>query len=99
MSPIIAPNITCSLFCTKIMFPCELRRRPSERSLCQRLLRCDFNGDGRTDRASLHRSTRNICVTVMAGEGVAVPFYCVPLRWQLYEEGSQALGAGVPMPL
>lgn len=99
MSPIIAPNITCSLFWTKVQLPCESGRRPSGRPLSQRLQHLDFNGDGRTDRASLHRSTRNICVTVMAGEGVAVPFYCVPLRWQLYEEGSQALGAGVPMPL
>ena len=88
MSPIIAPNITCSLFWTKVQLPCESGRRPSGRPLSQRLQHLDFNGDGRTDRASLHRSTHNICVTVMAGEGVAVPFYCVPLRWRLYEEGS-----------
>ena len=81
------------------MLLCESGRKPSGRPLSQRLQHLDFNGDGRTDRASLHKSTRNICVTVMAGEGVAVPFYCVPLRWRLYEEGSQALGAGVPMPL
>ena len=81
------------------MLLCKSGRKPSGRPLSQRLQHLDFNGDGRTDRASLHRSTRNICVTVMAGEGAGVPFYCVPLRWQLYEEGPQALGAGVPMPL
>ena len=35
----------------------------------------------------------------LRSEGAGVPFYCVPLRWQLYEEGPQALGAGVPRPL
>ena len=81
------------------MLLCKSGRKPSGRPLSQRLQHLDFNEDGRTDRASLHRSTRNICVTVMAGEGAGVPFYCVPLRWQLYEEGPQALGAGVPRPL
>ena len=50
------------------MLLCESGCRPSERPLCQKLQHLDFNGDGRTDRASLHRSTRNICVTVIAGD-------------------------------
>ena len=42
----------------------------SERPLCQRLQHRGFNGDGRTDRASLQRVTR-IIATRIAGSGTS----------------------------